>query len=58
MSAFHKDSFVYSKDEADICLTCTYPHCKGTCDRVKAEKTKLKQPSQPDKKECRDVQPK
>lgn len=56
MSAFHKDSFVYSKDEANICLTCTSLACRGSCDKLKAETKKLRQPSNPTKKERRDVQ--
>lgn len=56
MSAFHKDGNVYSKDEANICLACTAPVCRGSCDKLKAEKRKLKQSDETTKKESHNVQ--
>lgn len=36
-----KDTGLYSKEEARICLNCSERRCLGTCDRLKRERDRL-----------------
>ena len=47
MGTFHKEDSLYSKDEANICLTCKMKKCYGKCERLKQEKQKLKAEKEP-----------
>lgn len=38
---------LYSEAEARICLTCTAKRCRGTCERLRAEKRRLHEESLP-----------
>ena len=41
MGAYRKDDGLYSKAEANICLTCTLKRCRGNCERLKLERERL-----------------